>query len=53
MASLTKKTRSIRKRKQSKRGKARKKAVAAKGTTPAFAIHKEPAAPAKAKTAKK
>ncbi len=49
MASLTKKTNSIRRRKHAKMGAARKKALAAKGTTPAFAIHKEPAAPAKAK----
>ena len=53
MASLTKKTKSIRKRKQAKRGAARKKALRANGTTPAFAIHKEPAAPVKAKAKKK
>ena len=49
MASLTKKTSSIRRRKRSKVGAARKKALVARGTTPAFAIHKEPSAPVKAK----
>lgn len=53
MASLTKKTNSIRRRKRSKMGTARKKALAAHGTTPSFAIHKEPVAPAVAKKAKK
>ena len=52
MASLTKKTSSIRRRKQSKMGAARKKALHVNGTTPAFAIHKEPAAPVKAKAKK-
>ena len=51
MASLTKKTSSIRRRKRSKMGAARKKALHVKGTTPIFPIHKEmaPAPPAKKK----
>ncbi len=47
MASLSSKTKSIRARKQSKAGSARKKALEARGSTPAFPIHKGDAKKAK------
>ncbi len=53
MASLTKKTSSIRRRKRARMGAARKKALQSKGTTPSFLIHKEQPAPAKAAAKKK
>jgi len=51
MASLTKKTSSIRRRKRSKMGAARKQTLRVQGTTPIFPIHKEvaPAPPVKKK----
>ncbi len=41
MASLTKRTTTIRKRKAARRGADNKKARASKGTTPKFPIHKD------------
>ena len=54
MASLSKKTKSIRNRKHARAGAARKKALVRDGTTPAFPIHKPVAVePKKPKAAKK
>ncbi len=44
MASLAKRTKAIRANKKKNAGRARKKALAKNGTTPAFPIHKEAAA---------
>lgn len=41
MASLTGRTKKIRGRKRARRGSDRKKALASKGTTPVFPIHKD------------
>lgn len=41
MASLAKKTKAHRKQRQAKMGRARKRQVRAKGTTPPFPIHKD------------
>ena len=41
MASLTGRAKSIRGRKKARRGSDRKKALASKGTTPTFPIHKD------------
>ena len=39
MASLTKKTENVRRRKEAARGKRRKAAIRRNGSTPAFAVH--------------